>query len=254
MFGSDGSVDILVIPDAHADPGQDLWRFDAIGRMAASLRPHVLLSIGDWASFASLSRHANAKEREGQRYVDEVLTARTALDRMEAAMLAAAPDYRPRKVITLGNHCEYPERLTGEHTALIGAVSSDAMGFRERGWEVYPFRQPVEIAGILFCHYFENAAGRPIGGKYQAGTVLAALHQSAVFGHSHRVNYATDVRGNGTRMHSLCVGVYSDAHFDYAGEQGNRAFWRGAWMLRHAAGGDFDPQAWRLDTIRRMWG
>jgi hypothetical protein len=246
-------LDILVLPDPHAEPGQDLWRFRAFGRQVAELRPAVVVCIGDLSSFDSLSRHATPREREGARYLAEVEATKRALDLFHDP-IAQAAGYRPRLVFTSGNHDAFGPRFAEEHPALVGMLGEDPVGLAERGWEVHPFRQPVEIAGVLFCHYFENAMGKPIGGKYAAATVLARLHQSAVWGHTHGVSYHTETRGDGTRMHALNVGVGSDAFFAYAGPAGNRAMYRGDWLLRSVVAGDFDPQAFRMDTIRKRWG
>lgn len=252
MFPADG-IDILVLPDPHAEPGQDLWRFDAFGRMIADLRPHVVVCIGDFSSFDSLSRHASPHEREGQRYIDEVEASKRALERLHEP-IAQATGYRPRLVLTSGNHDAFGPRFAEEHPALVGMLGDDPIGFRDHGWAVHRFREPVEIAGVQFCHYFEGSNGKAIGGKHAAASILARLHQSAVWGHSHRVSYHTEPRADGTRMHALNVGVGSDAHFDYAGVIGNREMWRGCWLLRNVVAGDFDPQAIRMDVIRRRWG
>ena len=66
-------IDILVIPDAHAQPGVDNERFSLLGRMICDVRPDVVVSIGDLFDLPSLSSYnVGRKSFEGRTYADDI--------------------------------------------------------------------------------------------------------------------------------------------------------------------------------------
>ena len=66
-------IDILVIPDAHAQPAVDNERFSLLGRMICDVRPDVVVSIGDLFDLPSLSSYdVGRKSFEGRTYADDI--------------------------------------------------------------------------------------------------------------------------------------------------------------------------------------
>jgi hypothetical protein len=249
--------DILVIPDAHAEHGQNLWRFAALGRMIRDLQPRIVVCLGDWTSNDALSRYDRGTAKgEKRRWIHDRDAGRAALDLMETHA-RSGQGWTGRKVLTLGNHDVYPERYANEHPEMEGALSSEDIGFRQAGWEVFQFLKDVAvIEGIAFCHYFEKpGTPRAIGGVNLARSMLLELHESTIAGHNHGYHYSQTTTGTGRRIHALVAGIYSEHDADYQGAVGNARVWRGAFTLHGCDGrGDFTHRGWALDDIRKRWG
>lgn len=258
--------DIFVIPDAHAAPGQDMTRFTLMGKLAAleaatSLqmgRRFAIVCIGDWADLASISSYDKGKaSAENRRMNLDLAASRQALD-LFMAELDRLPTEKRETIelhMTLGNHEHRISRLVNDQPALIGTLQQvGGLGFKDHGWTIHPFLQPVELAGILFAHYFPSGVmGRAIGGKTAAETLLTVNMKSSVVGHSHLLKYAQRTGPDGRTQHAMQVGCAFEHHEHWAGPA-NNFYWRGVVMLRNARDGDFDYQVWRLSELRRMFG
>lgn len=238
---------ILVIGDAHFDPDEPLTRATWLGRMINRIRPEVVVCIGDWADMASLSHWDHGTIRmEGRRYRDDIAASNEALELLEAEL-----KYRPRKIVTLGNHEDRITRAIAHAPHLEGHVALSDFHWEKHGWEVYPFLQPVIVEGVAFCHFFHNRGNqRAISGKHLASNLLGKKHASCVVGHSHLLDFSRDVTGNGQAINGLSVGCYFEANHQWA-KQSNDHYWRGICVLRNVQHGDFDLETWSMDRIKR---
>lgn len=242
----------LVIGDAHAKPDQDLRRFRWLGRMIAELRPDVVVSIGDWADMESVCFHASAKDREGGRILDDLAAAADALDILEAEL---PDDYRPRKVITLGNHDDPRiDRLADDAPYLEGAIPTVGTAFESHGWEVHRYEAPARIDGVRYQHDL-RVKGRVVAGKYHAQQLLdkTQYDESITVGHSHGYQQRWYRTQTGRVVRSLVAGCYFEEWADYAG-QDNHHWWRGILVCHDVRAGDYRLEEWPLDRIRERWG
>ena len=230
---------LLVIPDAHAHPEYDNDRFTWLGRFIMETRPEVIVCLGDWADMPSLSSYdKGTRGFEGRRYRKDIDVAVDAMDKLLAPMRAynkqrarnKKNQYKPRMVMTLGNHSDRINRVTNASPELYGAIGVEDLKFAEAGWEVYPFKEKVFIHGIAFSHYFTSGVkGLSISGENIAKTLCMKLHHSAVQGHSHVLDHSERSVINGQKIFGLSAGCYT--HPDMANENWCKdtahLWWRG---------------------------
>lgn len=249
--------DILIIGDAHAKPGVSNDRFYWAGRYAADTKPDIIVDMGDWADFPSLSSYDDGKKSyEGRRYILDVQAALAAREEFNRGLQAHSKrdaarhkaKYSPTKYALGGNHCEGRiSRVIEGDPKLDGLIGVKDLEYEKYGWKYVPFRETVHLQGFAFCHYFTSGVmGRPIGGEMPALSLLRKQFTSCVSAHSHLWDIAHRTRPDGTRVWGLVAGCYlaSDQWEDYAGPA-NQLWWRGLTLLRGAKDGDFES----LETI-----
>lgn len=241
---------IVIIPDAHACPGYDNQRFLALGRFVLEERPDIVVCLGDWADMESLSSYdKGTKGFEGRRYSLDVAACRDALRLFHQPMKEFNEKmkelhrsrYRPRLVITLGNHEGRIDRATNSQAELDGTISTTQLGFEENGWEVYPFKEIADVEGFSVSHYFASGVmGRPIGGTSPARALLQKLHCSAICGHSHLLDTFVDTRPDGRKIFGLVGGAFCHPDFVEGWSAGTAHLWtHGVAVLDGAADGFF---------------
>ena len=247
----------MVIGDAHAAPGQDLRRFEWAARFALDHRPDVVISIGEWYGLDSLCKHSSKIESEGLRLLDDLKAGNAALKRFGDVLNThnrITPDdfYMPRLVVTLGNHDARIIREAADHPQLEGLLGYQLMDWESWGWEVVPFKQPIEIDGVHYCHYFTRSGSpRAMSGMHHAAALIReGMGRSLVCGHSHQLHYYTKAAGiSGKRAHGLVVGCFFE-HWEHYASTGNQQWWRGLVLLRNVIDGDFDLELWAMDRIK----
>jgi hypothetical protein len=243
---------ILVLPDVQAKPGIDFSYLSRIGQYAVDKRPDVIVCIGDFADMPSLSSYDKGKKSfEGRRYKRDIEAAQFAMQ----AFLKPINDhnekqphrqYKPRMVLTLGNHEARISRACEDDPKLDGVLSLKDLAYEEYGWEVYPFLQTVIIEGVAFCHYFSTGVmGRPAS---SAAAQLRKTNMSCFAGHKQGKEIAYGYRADGKTITSIVCGSAYEHDEDYLGPQGNR-HWRGFFMLHEVKDGAFDEMPVSLSFI-----
>lgn len=237
---------ILVIPDTQVKPGVPIDHLKWMSQYIIDKRPDVIVQIGDFADMSSLSSYdVGKKSFEGRRYKDDVQSVIDAqwellvplMNLQESQREHKKKVYKPRLVMTLGNHDERVNRAVNNDAKLDGVLSISDLKYKEFGWEVYPFLDVVTINGIAFSHYFPTGtAGRP---SSTANAQLRNQHMSCIAGHQQGLQIATGKRGDGTLLTSIIAGSFYLHDEEYLGPQGNN-HWRGALMLHNCENGSFD--------------
>lgn len=237
----------LVIPDCQIRPGDTTDFLRAIGNYIVSKKPEVVVCLGDFADMPSLSSYdVGKKSFEGRRYRDDIQATHAAMD----ALLGPLKEhnakmrktkhalYTPRMVLTLGNHEERILRATNNDPKLDGTIGIEDLRYKEQGWDVYPFLQPVIVDNIAYCHYFvTGVAGRPAA---SAQAQLNKTHMSCISGHQQGLQIATSHKATGSRITSIISGSCYEHDEDYLGVQGNK-HWRGILVLNDVSqDGEFD--------------
>lgn len=245
----------FVLPDVQAKPGIDFGYLNRIGKYLVEKQPDVIINIGDFADMPSLSSYdVGTKKFEGKRYVHDVEASHEAMkallspiDDYNAKMKAQGKkQYRPRKVLTLGNHENRINRAVNLDPKLEGVLSVEDLGYKEYGWEVHDFLEVVIIDGVAYSHYFvTGVAGRPAG---TASAQLNKKHMSCVAGHQQGLQIATANRADGSLITSIIAGSCYEHNEDYMGPQGNQ-HWRGCLMLHEVNDGHFDLMPISLNYI-----
>jgi hypothetical protein len=152
-------------------PGVPTEHIDWISRYIVEKKPDVLVIIGDWADMSSLSSYdKGTKSFEGRTYRADILAANDGLQKLMAPIDAEIERctkshkkrWNLRKIVTLGNHEHRINRAIETQRELDGLISTDDLFFKQWGFEIYPFLQPVVVDGIAYCHYFGSGVmGRP---------------------------------------------------------------------------------------------
>jgi len=258
---------VLVIPDVHAHPDYDHERLKWLGRLIVQSKidgdPYdEVIQLGDWADMPSLSSYDKGKRSfEGRRYWRDV---KSAIDAQKAFFgplekynkkrrKFKEKQWRPKLVMTLGNHEDRISRVTQDFPELYETIGIRDLQLEQFGWEVYPYQIPYTTHGIAFCHCFATGiSGRPISGVNHARMLCNKLHASAVVGHSHLVDWAEQARVDGTKFFGLVAGCYSHPNqiegWNLATEH---LWWRGVVELNDLDGeGYYDEM--RHITMRKL--
>lgn len=252
-------MNILVIPDTQVRPGDDLEFLRCIGRMIVAEKPDVVVCIGDFADMPSLSSYDKGKKSfEGRRY-------RADIDAVHAGMEALLGPlreynlrrlgskhaiYRPRLVLTMGNHEDRITRTINEEPMLAGAIGLEDLRYAEFGWEVHDFLKVVVIGGVAFSHYFVSGSmGRPAS---SAQAMLNKRHMSMVAGHQQGRQMATSYRADGKQITAIIAGSCYCHEESYLGPQGNK-HWHGVVLLENVNDGCFDERFVTLEQVRALY-
>jgi hypothetical protein len=249
----------VVIPDVQLRQGDDLKFLTAIGNYIADKKPDVVVNIGDFADMPSLSSYDVGKKAfEGRRYKSDIEATHQGMEVLMApitsynrkAKAGHRERYNPRLILTLGNHEDRISRAVNGDAKLDGTIGLDDLKYREFGWEVYPFLQPVVVHGVAYCHYFvTGVAGRA---ATSAQLQLNKKHMSCIAGHQQGLQIATAHRADGKRLTSVIAGSCYEHDEDYLGPQGNR-HWRGILVLHEVDDGEFDLMPVSLNYLKKKY-
>lgn len=248
-----GTTRHCVIPDVQAKPGVPLDHLRWAGEYIADKKPDVIVCIGDFADMPSLSSYDRGKaSAECKRYQFDIEAAHKA---MEILMTPIVKDesYKPRLVLTLGNHEDRITRFGDDNPALNGHVSIKDLGYEAWGWEVVPFKKVIKIDGIAYAHYFYNHnTGKPLSGA-NLDTRLKTIGMSFTMGHQQGLSVAIRDLADGTRQRGLVCGSFYQHDEDYRGPQAN-SHWHGIIMKHEVSQGNYDMMEVSLNYLRKRYG
>ena len=249
----------LIIPDTQVKPGVDLNYLAWVGKYIVEKKPDVVVQIGDFADMPSLSSYDTGKKSfEGRRYKDDIEVVIKAMrillkplkDYNAKQTKKKKKQYKPRMVLTLGNHEQRINRATENDPKLYGTLSIDDLRYAEAGWEVFDFLDIVVINGVVYTHYLTSGVmGRPIG---TASAMVSKTHQSCVVGHQQGRQVAYGKRADGTNITCIIAGSCYLHDEEYMGSQGND-HWRGLVMLHEVNDGQFDEMFVSLDYLKQKY-
>ena len=115
---------ILVIGDTQIKPNEDMTYLSAIGEYIVDKRPDIIVHIGDAFDFESLSVYDKGKRSfEGRRLKADIEAGHEGMRRLCGPLLKLQERqrknrqkvYKPRMVLTLGNHDERLDRLAKDN-------------------------------------------------------------------------------------------------------------------------------------------
>lgn len=209
----------LIIPDAHAHPDYDNDRFVALGNYIVVTKPDLIICLGDMADMPSLCSYDKGKKSfEGRRYKADIEATIDAQEKLfkplneynEKQRRNKEKLYKPKMVLTLGNHEDRITRAVNYQPELDGVISISDLQYEKFGWEVIPFLVPYIFEQVAFCHYFTSGlTGTPICGDRLATNLINKGHMSAVVGHSHIESHDVRPRFDGSHIFGLSAGCYS---------------------------------------------
>ena len=247
----------LVLPDVQAKPDVDFAFLRAIGNYIVKKKPDVIVCLGDFADMESLSSYdVGKKSFEGRSYQADIWAAREAMDALLEPMYAynkrakhnKEKQYKPRMVLTLGNHEDRIDRVINQDRKLDGLISTSDLPYQD--WEVIPFLDVIVIDGVAYSHYFcSGPMGRPIT---TAQALLTKKHMSCFAGHQQGRQIAYARRADGKEMTAIICGSCYEHHENYLGPQGNEHF-RGFYVLNEVDDGRFDETAVSLRYVKENY-
>lgn len=222
-----------------------------IGKYIARRKPQVVVCIGDFADLPSLSVYDVGKRKaEGKRYSDDIAAAKAGMRRLMEP-IKAEKGYKPRLVLTLGNHENRADRASEDDPRLYGTIGVRDLEYEKWGWEVYPFLQQVVIDGIVYVHYLPTGVkGFPAG---SASALLTKGHMSVTVGHAQPTDICFKTRADGQRIIGLMCGVAYVHDEDYLPPLLNQV--RRQIVVKHEVDGfgGYDPMFVSLDYLRRRY-
>lgn len=247
----------LVIPDVQAKPGNDFTYLKCLGNFIVEKQPDTIVCIGDFADLPSLSSYDKGlKSFEGRTYNDDLWAAREAMDALltplfrynSRAVKNKQKQYKPRMVMTLGNHENRINRVINEDRKLDGLISTDNLPYQD--WEIFPFLDVVVIDGIAYSHYFTSGVmGRPIT---TSNALLTKKHMSCFAGHQQGRQISYGKRADGKEMTAIIAGSFYEHDEDYLGPQGNQHY-RGFYVLHDVNDGSFDEMAVSIKFLKSRY-
>jgi len=251
---------ILVIPDCQVRQGVPLEHLTWAGEAIIEYKPDVVVNIGDFADMPSLSTHdkPGSKFFEGLRYKTDVEVTKEAMklllkplrDLQSRQKKNKEKIYKPRMVLTLGNHENRINRAVSNNPTLEGLISTKDLGY-EKDWEVHEFLHPVFINGVGFNHYWPvGAMGRPAG---TAAALVNKLHMSCIAGHQQGKQVAYGKRADGKSICGIIAGSYYLHDEGYMDQLSNR-HWRGLVVLNEVVEGHFDEMFLSIEYLEKKYG
>ena len=254
------TLKILVIPDCQVKEGVPLEHLTWAGKAIVDYKPDVVVNLGDFADMPSLSSHdiKGSKYFEGLRYKKDVEAAKSAMKLLLAPLREAQKAqkeskhkvYKPRMVLTLGNHENRIDRAVNNNPTLEGLISVEDLDY-DKDWEVHGFLRPVFINGVGFNHYWPcGAMGRPAG---TASAIVNKLHMSCIAGHQQGKQIAYGKRADGKPICAIIVGSYYLHDESYMDQLSNR-HWRGLLMMNEVNDGHFDEMFLSVEYLGRKYG
>jgi len=241
---------ILVIGDLQIKPNTSLDYCRAIGNYIASKQPDIIVNIGDAFDLPSLSMYDKGKLKfEGRRLVDDIKAGREGLALISDAF-KDIKGYNPEMHFTVGNHEFRAARFASDQPELSGFVGVEQLGIEDFGYTVHPFLEPVEIEGILCCHYFPNEfTGKPVGGN--AHRLLKIIGQSFIQGHVQKLDMAISKDFQGRPQVGVVNGSSYDHYEDYKGM--HNTHFRGIVVLHEVKDGGGLPMPVSLEYLKEYY-
>jgi len=248
----------LIIPDTQVKYGEDFSYLQHIGNFIVDKQPEVIVHLGDFVDMESLSSYdVGTKNFEGRRYVRDIAAANEAMSYLLSPLVEfnakakrnKEKQYKPRLVLTLGNHEQRIMRAVNSDPKLEGLIKYEDLPYE--AWEVHDFLKPVFIDGVAYCHYFPSGVlGRP---ATTASALVAKMHMSCVAGHQQGKQVAYGKRPDGSTITCIIAGSCYEHNEGYLDHQSNNHY-RGLVMLHEVNNGTYDEMFVSLKYLRKKYG
>lgn len=245
----------LVISDVQAKPGLIWNHLLALGHLIVDKKPDVIICIGDFWDFPSLSKYDEGHiEMEGRRVQKDIMAGNEAMQVLLSPLkqhqkTKACKKYKPKMIFCMGNHEHRLARHISQHPQLEGFLSFDHL--RLEDWEVYNYLEVATIDGVHYSHFFVNPmTGRPRGGTMQ--NLLNHVGFSFTMGHVQKLDFGRKDLNNGGCIMGLVTGAYYRHNEAYKGPQGNN-HWRGVVLKHGVKNGIYDLETFSLNRVLREY-
>lgn len=245
----------ILIGDCQVKPGVPTDHLDDIAALINDQKPDVVVCIGDFWDFPSLSSYdKGTKSFEGRRYHDDVTVGNEAFARLTDIATKGLRN-KPRMVFTCGNHEQRIERAVESARELEDTIGYPDLAVKACGWEFVPFLKPVTIDGVQYCHFFPQSAKGSVSqnkrGAPSADAQLQRIGMSCSAGHQQGLSVANRPIGGRMQWGIICGSTYQHAE-SYLTPQGNTYF-RGVVVKEDVQKGNYSPRFIDLDFLKRTY-
>jgi hypothetical protein len=234
-------------------PGVNTDHILAAGKLIIGRKPDVVVVGGDFWDMESLSTHTPAQKigYEHQSYMKDYKSGVDAMELLLGPMKEynarqrrnkKAP-YRPRLVQVTGNHCYRVDRLLEQNTVLAGALPRVEHYLLSQGFEVYPYKIPVKIDGITYCHLCPQT--KSAGAVERAHLIMQKRNASWTVGHSQMLDYF--VSPHEPRLQCIIAGAFYTHDEGY--KVGSNDHWRGLVYKTNVVDGTYDAEFISIDGL-----
>lgn len=252
----------IFIPDMQVKDDVPTNYLHWVGEYVAEKEPDVIVCAGDFADMPSLSSYDKGKKSaEGKRVFKDVEAAINGMKTLLKPLVEkqkqqekefGSIQWKPKMILTLGNHEERIKRHVEANAELDGFLSYSNLRYKDFGWEVYDYLEPAIVDGITYIHYFPAVmTGKPLGGN--AANILKTVGSSVTMGHKQTLDVATRTLHNGKQQWAIVAGACYPQDEDYKGYVGNK-HWRGLVVKHNVEDGSYDPLFVSLEYLKERYG
>lgn len=249
----------LIIGDAHAHPDSNNDRALLLGEVINDVRPDVVICIGDMADMPSLCSYDKGKKSfQGKTYKRDIDAHNDFQDKIWWRIKKSKKKLPNRRITLIGNHEERITRAVNIQPELDGTISYKDLRLEDYYNEIIPYEGAtpgmIEVDGVTYAHYIiSGVAGRPIGGKHHANSLINKTHSSVTVGHTHQLDYSIETRMDGSKIMGLVCGCFIDYKLDWAGDM-NRLYDSGIAIKRKVEKGTYDFEWISLARLKDVYG
>lgn len=200
---------IVVLPDIHC-PNHNEGAIRAICSFNKSYKPTILVQLGDFCDWDSVTTYDPRREEDIVSIENEVRDSNTLLDEIERSL-----PRKCRKIMVGGNHeARYTKFAVNKGFELSIRRLKDFKSWHEeynldkRSWEHCEYGEHIEIGRLLFTH------GWFTGGTH-AERHLRLFHKNIVYGHTHQFQVATANGLDGKPVMAASIGTLSKFDLSY---------------------------------------
>lgn len=241
----------------HDDPRlPDKSRFEWIGSWIKEERPDVVVQIGDWGTFDSLSMHAKPGTFDAQNNPSWESDLKSLEDSI-AAVEAGLAGFSCPKYLTEGNHENRTNRYENSDPRLVGSLTTAWQSlFLSRGWEIIPFGEYLMLSGVGIIHHPISAMGKAFGGVTGNQRAGSAALFSIIHGHDHKLEIASCAKlGQTDPVEVMSIGcTLPEGHVEAYARISATGWWRGVVKVVVQDGRILDKHAVSMVTLERLYG
>ncbi len=204
----------LLVPDLHA-PYHHKPSWSLLGRVAKTIKPDVLIDLGDLVDNYAVSEHL--KEVDRPPTVDhEIEAANACLDDMDS--------WAKERHFIEGNHETRLHRYLLKHSPALAKLVKieELLKLKSRGWSFTPYGRTLKVGKLHLTHCINGKAGM---NAHRAA--LATYQHNIAIGHTHRMAVCYGGNALGEAHVGAMLGWLGDVrHIDYTHQADARANWQ----------------------------
>ena len=248
----------LFIPDAQVRDGVPLAHIEAAGKLIVERKPQVIVVIGDWWDFPSLSTHTPAQRIAYNQlsYLKDLQAGIKAMELLlkpleglqERQRTSKKKVYKPVLVFCCGNHEYRADRLIEQQPILEGLLPRAEDYLMDKGFVVVPYKQRIVLNGVTYSHLCPQS--RSSGAVERAALIASKRASSWSVGHSQTLDYYVSLHT--PRIQCLIAGAFYLHDEGY--KDGSNDHWRGLVYKRNVKDGSYDPEFISVDQLLERYG